>query len=149
MAGPWLYCIAASAKRSFVVGRRTLPVTFDTFAHLIENGEISKDPWWYVTRNWKNVERGDDLFVYTGDKDRGIIGYATIRESADRGDSWYLRLDFDLPKCRALLRDPIPAPVVRGWIPVPRGNVLSLEAYATEIYARVPWRRKRRRRGNG
>ena len=136
-------------KRIFDDGPKTIPVTFDTYAYRVENGEIANDPWWYITRNWKNVEPGDELFVYTGDKNRGIIGYATIGESEERDGVWFLRLDFDLPKCRGLLRDPIPAPIVRGWIPFPRGNVLNLEPFAAELYALFPWRRKTRRRACG
>lgn len=139
MAGPWLYCIAASAGRVFTDDLKTLPVSFDAYAHLVESGGLEGDQWWYVTRNWKNVELGDDVFVYTGDKDRGIIGYATIEDVAYRDDAWYLCLTFDIAKCKALLRKPIPAPIVRGWIPVPRGNVLNLNRFASDLYSRLPW----------
>ena len=145
MAGPWLYCIAAGSGHvfSFDEQEKTIPVNTDTYAILVEDGRIAEDPWWEISQNWKKVESGDDVFVYTGNDDLGIIGFATIKDVENRNGQWGLCLDFDLPKCKALLRKPIPAPIVRGWIPRPRRNVWNLEPFMKDLYSRVPWKKKR------
>jgi hypothetical protein len=141
MAGPWLYSIAAAAKKSFDFdGRRAaIPVNNKTYSKLVKSGRIVDDPWWNIRRNWNNVQVDDEVFIYTGDEDKGIIGYAIVDEVKQRSGEWSLRLRFDVPMCRALVRDPIPAPVVRRWIPFPRGNVLSLEDFAAELYRKLGW----------
>ncbi len=103
-----------------------------TYATLVETERILEDPWWYITRNWRSVEPGDELFI--------IIGFATIEELKKWPDGWRIRLNFDLAKCRALLVNPIPAPIVRGWIRFPRGNVLNLAPFAIELCSLLPWR---------
>ncbi len=139
MAGPWLYCISGKAGKVFVHDSATLPVTIDTYTQLVKHGGFENDVWWYITRNWKNVAPGDELFVYTGDKDRGIIGYAVIQEVVNEEGNWYLRLTFDVPKSLILLEQPIPAQVVRRWIPRPQGNVLNLERFISDLNPHLPW----------
>jgi hypothetical protein len=145
MSTPWLYAIAAAARKTFDLEdrRNPIPVNIATYTKLVETGRIVKDPWWYITRNWKNVDAGDEVFIYTGDDDRGIVGFATVKRVEGRNEGWALLLSFDLSKCRALLRKPIPASTVRSWIPFPRGNVLSLEPFASDLYKRLPWRADR------
>jgi hypothetical protein len=144
MAGPWLYGIAAAAGKVFnLEGRKEpIPVTVDTYRALVRSGRLTKDPWWYIRQNWKKVDVGDELFVYTGDQDLGIIGYAKI-DLKERSDAWYVHLDFDLRKCRTLLECPIPAVIVRQWVPFPRRNVISLAPFERQLYARLPWKKGR------
>lgn len=140
MAGPWLYAIAAAAGREFeVAGRRPIPVNARTYASLVESGQLAQDRWWNISRNWKNVVPGDEIFIYTGDQNLGIVGYATAERLEERDGVWHIHMDFDLSKCRALLHEPISAEVVRERIPVPRGNVLSLAKSSEELYSRLPW----------
>jgi len=100
---------------------------------------LVQDEYWYISQNWRRIEMGDEVFIYTGDEDYGIIGYATVKDVKEKapGD-WYLLLDFDLGKCRALLKSPVPAPVVRDWR-WPRKAVVNLEEYDEELQKHLPW----------
>jgi hypothetical protein len=98
------------------------------------------DPWWNVKVNRDRIEAGDELFIYTGDGDRGIIGFARVIKSRWRNGVFFVRLEFDLAKCRALLDHPVPAPVIRGWIHYPRQNVRDLGPFAKDLYSRLPWK---------
>lgn len=144
MAGPWLYAIAAAARRDFeVAGGRRIAVNASNYAGLVKSGQLIQDRWWNISRNWKNVEAGDEIFVYTGDQNLGIVGYAKAKRLEKRSGIWHIDMDFVLSKCRALRREPIPAEVVRSWIPFPRGNVLSLAEFTEELYPRLPWNARR------
>ena len=78
MAGPWLYPISMSAQHSFTLeeSRQSIPVTDNSYRALVEDGRIVEDQHWYISQHWDNVEVGDELFIYTGDRNLGIIGYA-------------------------------------------------------------------------
>jgi hypothetical protein len=144
MGGSWLYSIAARAEKvfDFEGKRQSIPVTVDTYSQLVESGKIVHDPFWHIKRNWKSVEIGDEVFIYTGDKNLGIIGFATVDDSVSRDGNWSIRMAFDLRKCRALLRNPVPATIVREWVHFPRGNVISLKSFETELHSRLPWKSK-------
>lgn len=102
-------------------GRRApIPVTVDSYTALVRDGRLIEDRSWYIRQNWRKIEIGDELFVYTGDQNLGIVGFATINDVNQREDEWYVNLNFDLRRCRALLTQPIPAEVVRTWVPFPR-----------------------------
>jgi 5-methylcytosine-specific restriction endonuclease McrA len=140
MAGPWLYPISAAAKRSFDLKKsgQSVPVTVDSFRALVENGKFVEDRYWYISQNWANVEIGDDLFIYTGDRNLGIIGYATVNDKL-RSDGWCILPRFDLDRCQALLNNPVPATIVRKWV-FPRRSVTDLGPFQEELRARLPWR---------
>ena len=140
MAGPWLYPISAAANRSFALaeGRQSVPVTVESYRALVESGRIVEDDAWYISQHWAAVEVGDELFIYTGDGDLGIIGYATVVGVEERGDRWCIRPHFDLGRCRTLLEHPVPAAVVRGWV-FPRKSVTNLEPFQEQLRARLPW----------
>jgi len=78
-------------------------------------------------------------FIYTGDNDLGIIGYATVSGIEKRRGSWFLLPGFDLNRCRTLLAHPIPAKVVRGWVPYPRRNVIDLAPFEAQLCPLLPW----------
>jgi hypothetical protein len=149
MGGPWLYAIAAAAGKQFDFdGRRApIPVTVDSYTALVRDGRLIEDRSWYIRQNWRKIEIGDELFVYTGDQNLGIVGFATINDVKQRQDGWYLNLNFDLRRCRALLKQPVPAEVVRTWVPFPRRNVISLAPFTRELYRRLPWKTTRRHAG--
>ena len=133
MAGPWLYTIAANAGRNFELKDGHQPVNIANYGRLVNNGRIVEDQWWQIGQNWSKVAAGDKLFIYTGDDDRGIIGYAVIEEAVERPAGWALRLRFDLDKCKNLLRHPVPASVVRGWGLNLRKNVVDLSPVAEHL----------------
>ena len=139
MAGPWLYLISAGAGRSFdLENGQSVPVTIDSYRALVENERINEDRNWYISQHWKHVEKDDEVFIYTGDGDLGIIGYATVDDVEQRDDGWYIHPWFDLGRSRALLDNPIPAAVVRKW-GVLRKNVKDLEPFQAQLRARLPW----------
>jgi hypothetical protein len=128
MAGPWLYCISSNGGEFFLKDR-TIPVSLDAYGVLIQNGQITEDDWWGINQNWSRIERGDELLIYSGQKDIGIVGAAIITETRRSIDIPYndplrrrlsdcraaVHLDFDLGRCRTLFADPIAAKVVRSW----------------------------------
>lgn len=146
MAGPWLYAISSRAKRTFDLEGRSVPVTTKSYRELVDNGRITEDRYWSIAQLWREVENGDELFVYSGDEDLGIIGYGIVTDLKERKGGWVLLPSFDLAKCRSLLECPIPAPVVRGWIPLPRRNVIDLAPFKARLYPRLPWFKSRHRR---
>lgn len=137
---PWLYAIAEGIGRTFDIGGAPVPVTIDSYRQLVENGRLAEDRWWRISQNWEHVATGDDVFIYTGNQDLGIIGYATINSVEKRGQGWCLELEFDLSRCHILLEHPIPASVVRNWGLNLRRNPVDLSALASDLYSLVPWR---------
>lgn len=140
MAGPWLFAISAAANRSFDLedSGPSIPVTVDSYRELVENGRIVEDRHWHISQHWRDVEIGDELFIYTGDQNLGVIGYATVAAVEERGDGWSLRPEFDLDRCRILLEHPIPAAIVRRWV-FPRRNVTSLAPFQEQLRGSLPW----------
>jgi hypothetical protein len=140
MAGPWLYPISEAANRSFTLeeSRQSIPVTVDSYRALMEDGRIVEDRRWYISQHWADVEVGDELFIYTGDRDLGIIGYATVASVEQCSDGWCIHPRFDLDRSRALLDCPIPAAVVREWV-FPRRSVTNLEPFQEQLQGRLPW----------
>jgi hypothetical protein len=83
MAGTWLYVISARSGCKFALNDGPIPVTAESYRNLIENGRIREVQYWsgkhgITQKSWNLVEKGDELFICTGDKDLGIIGYAKI-----------------------------------------------------------------------
>jgi len=145
MAGPWLYSIAEKAERLFTLRDGTeLPVSLESYEKLVKSRKIVEDAWWYIKQNWNNVEIDDEVFIYTGDNNRGIIGHATVHEVKYRSDDWYIRLEFDLEKCKLLFANPIPASKVRQWVHFPRRNVINLEQHEDEIHRLMSRKLKKR-----
>jgi hypothetical protein len=128
MAGPWLYAISAAAGRTFDLGGGKAPidVTTESYRTLVENGQLAEDRYWYISQLWKNIELGDELFIYSGDKNLGIIGYGRIMGVEEHNDRICLLPDFELEKCRILLKNPVPATTVRAWKVNLRKNVINL-----------------------
>jgi hypothetical protein len=140
MAGPWLYPISAGADRSFVLADgQSVPVSVDSYRTLLGNGRINEDLYWYISQNWNNVEIGDEVFIYTGDGELGIIGYATIAGVEQRADRWCILPRFDMGRSRDLLDNPIPAAVVRAWVRFPRKSVINFAPFQEQLRARLPW----------
>ncbi len=140
MPGPWLYAISAGADREFRLEQsgESIPVTVDSFQTLVENGRIVEDQHWYISQHWKDVAVGDEVFIYSGDKDIGIIGYATVSAVEKEGDDWAICPRFNLDRTKTLLRQPIPASIVREWV-FPRRNVTDLAAVQEKLQSLLPW----------
>jgi hypothetical protein len=137
----WLYPISARAGRFFELKNGQMwPVNIDTYRLLIEKRRLAEDDAWYIKMNLRKVHKGDDVYVYTGDQDLGIIGYAKVKDLQQDNEGWFLDLRFDLKKCQLLLRDlPIRAPLVRRWV-APRAAVVSLKHVEMKLKKLLPWK---------
>lgn len=133
----WLYPISEKAGRYFQLddGSR-VPVSLETFEELVETKRLTEDEWWYIAQNYDQVQLDDEVFIYTGDQNTGIIGYARVQDKRDK--DWNVSLKFDLAKCRNLLDQPVPAAVVRRWIS-PRAAVRDLGPFQAKLRRYLPW----------
>jgi hypothetical protein len=140
MAGPWLYPISAQAGRFFRrEGQEPVPVTVESYRDFVESGQIVEVVTWRIKQNRANIEVGDEVFIYSGDGDVGIIGYFTVAAVEQDGEGWFIRPLFNLDRCLALLDRPVAATVVLGWGVVPRAAVTNLAAWQAELCAQLPW----------
>jgi hypothetical protein len=133
----WLYPIAKRAGKRFVLKGKTLSVSVANFEKLVRNGRLKEDRWWFLSANFLRVNEGDEVFVYSGDDDKGIIGYARVR-TVDREDP-ALELRFDRERCVQLLKTPVPASLVRKWV-FPRRAVVDLTPHLAKLNSLLPWR---------
>jgi len=134
----WLYPISKRAGRDFCLDDGTrCKVSFDNYTKLVRDGLLGKDEEWSVSANFQKARTGEEVYIYTGDEDRGIIVYAKIRE-VDRLDRVF-HLEFDLKKCKALLAEPIPASHVRQWV-LPRRAVVNLTPHLSKLNSLLPWK---------
>jgi hypothetical protein len=138
----WLYPISRKSGYFFSdkQGRRAR-TSYESFRDFVVTGRIQDKGWW-VHANFDKVAQGDEVFIYTGDQDRGIIAYAKVNGKTARNRRVKIRLD--QPKTRLLLADPVPAPKVRPLIPPPRAPLLNLKNGIGEIRKLLPWTAKYR-----
>lgn len=137
-AGPWLYPISEGGDHNFALASGPIPVSANSFRALVEDGRIVEDRHWYISQHWNNIEIGDEVSICTGDRNLGIIGYATVAGVEQRDKRWCILPRFDLGRCRALLDNPIPGAVVRKWV-FPRRTVTNLEAFQEQLRPWLPW----------
>ena len=57
-------------------------MTVENFEKLVDDRRLDEDHTWCLSKNFGKVKEGDAIFIYTGDHDKGIIGYASV-ESVD------------------------------------------------------------------
>lgn len=137
----WLYPIAERAERYFLLkGGRKVDVSVSSYEKLVKNGRLPEDNWWGISQNFNKVGFGDKVYIYTGDEDLGIIGYAIVEDKrGDSKDDWELCLNFDLDKCRQLIQKPIPAELVRPWIQGRIKTVNNLDSVQSKLETELPW----------
>jgi hypothetical protein len=117
----------------------------DNYRILVANKRLREDTDWFIATNFRNVQRGDEVYIYTGDQNLGIVGYAkVVRVDLQQ---LILYLNFDLDKCAALLENPIPASLVRKWV-YPRAAVVSLADHAAKLEKLLPWKGNRNKPAN-
>lgn len=138
----WLYPISSRSGKYFEDrrGHRT-QVSYEAFRDLVVPG-IIKDEDWYVYSNFGKVQPGDEIFIYTGDRDQGLIGYARVVAKDARNRSISFRIDQS--KTRQLLLQPVTAPVVRPIIPPPRSALVDLKKEIVQFQKLLPWTSSRR-----
>jgi hypothetical protein len=142
MAGPWLYSLSERFGYKFEIGKKRELVTYDNFRRLILEKKLGRDRRWEIAQHWDHAQVGDELFLYMGKKNRGIIGFATI-EKIKKG---YLDLKIDYQKTKQLLDFPISALIVRGWHVNLRRNIVNLEEVESELTKLLPWKKSSRGR---
>lgn len=140
----WLCPISERAGRVFHLDDGSKrKVSVESYAELVKNGRLSEDEVWGVSTNFLTAKTGDEVFIYTGDQDLGIIGYAKILKVDCTNPAFHLA--FDLKKCEALLDTPIPASLVRKWV-LPRRAVANLIRHLPKLNSLLPWKGGRRRK---
>jgi hypothetical protein len=139
----WLYPISKKSGYYFTddKGHRAR-TSYESFRDFVVTGRIQDRGWW-AHANFKKVAKGDEVFIYTGDKDRGIIAYAKVTEKT-AGKARRVTIRFDQAKTKLLLADPVPAPNVRPLIPPPRAPLVNLKDGIRDIYKLLPWTAKYR-----
>ena len=134
MAGLWLYAISGRSERTFdLEGGSSIPVTIGSYRDLVEDGRIDQDPRWQISQYAKDASAGDELLIYSGDQDIGIVGIAKILEVKYLKRDSYLLIKHNLEKSRLLLGNPIPAAIIRSWKLSLRKNLVSLAPVENEV----------------
>jgi hypothetical protein len=138
MTNIWVYSISERAEFSFEIDGKRIPVSLESYGKMIKSGDITKDKWWHIAQNWRSIRIDDEVLIYSGDQDKGVIGYATVQGIDWRGDYWAIHMKFNLDRSRTLLKKPIPAQTVRQWVHYPRKNVINVTKYKSNIYDLLP-----------
>lgn len=134
----WLYPISKRSGYYFTdkKGRR-VRTSYESFRDFVFTGLVADDSWG-VYFNFGDVRAGDEVFVYTGERDRGIIGYAKVVAKSSPVRS-RIRLRLNLAKTRLLLVSPVTASRVRPLIPPPRGALVNLRHGIRRLRQLLPW----------
>jgi hypothetical protein len=144
----WIYPISKNAERNFeLVEGSEDKVSVENYKNLVESGKFPQYQCWYITRHYNDIQPGDKIYIYAGvaDQDLGFIGYATVEKTDHSKEGWQLCLNFDLDKCRMLLKQPISGPTVRQWVRYPRNAVWPFP-FEVEIAPLLPWSKKNKLR---
>ena len=126
----WLYPLSRTSGCTFTdaAGKRYRDTSFDSFRQMMGSG--SSDDWWYLATNFRRVEIGDRVWCYYGvaDGDRGIVGLATIYDVSndEKAATHDIHLKWTRRATEALLVTPVPADVIRRYVPRPRAPVWNL-----------------------
>lgn len=139
MSGSWIYSISEALGRTFDIEGESIPVTTDSYWSLIENQRLNEDKEWKFHQLGGKLKQGDELFVYTGTNDLGIIGYAIVLSVTKLPKGWSLEPIFDYAKSRMLRDQPISALIVRNWHLNLRSNVIDISSRRAELQALLPW----------
>ena len=114
----WLYPLSGKSGHGFVDSAGThRPASFDAIRQAVIARRFPSPARWSCAQNGGRVERGDELFLYTGEGDVGIFAAGTVL-GAQRvdGAGWLLTWKLDLRRTRRLLENPVPAPKVRKHV---------------------------------
>jgi hypothetical protein len=129
----WLYPLSSVSGRWFkdATGLKYPDTSFQSFSKMMK--KPSKDNWWYLATNFRNVTIGDFIWCYYGvaDGDLGVVGVAIVEDivhDEDKGTHDVL-LDWQVSATRKLMVNPVPATTVRKSIPNPRSAVQGLDKF--------------------
>ena len=133
----WLYPLSSKSDHWFEdeegnriwceddAGNRISDTGIECFKEMLRLG--STDVNWFLSTNYRNVRKGDRVWIYygTADSDIGIVGLATIRDIDHDEDSGEhgIHLRWNRRATRRLIATPVPAKEVRKFIPWPAATV--------------------------
>jgi hypothetical protein len=129
----WLYPLSSGSGRWFVdsTGHRYNDTSFASFRTMMS--KPSKDDWWYLATNYRNVQIGDRIWCYYGaaDGDLGVVGVALVRDLVhdEHAGTHDIHLDWKVTATRRLMKAPVPATDVRRFIARPRAAVQALDVH--------------------
>lgn len=133
----WLYPLSSASGRWFQdgTGATYADTSFTSFRAMM--AKPSKDDWWYLATNFRNVKELDRIWCYYGvaDGDLGVVGLATVKkvkhdEVARTHD---IHLDWKVTATRRLCKAPVPAADVRRFVQRPRAAVWALDPHPTLV----------------
>ncbi len=136
----WLYPFSgrSGAEGTYVWRLKNgeeVPVSLEAYRRLIKSRELVTERWW-LTNNYRRIKKGDFLYIYTGDEDAGIVGFATVRNVYEPFDyrRATINLNFDISLSQEMLRiHPIPAVVVRRWFHEQKRAVENITPHGPQL----------------
>jgi hypothetical protein len=138
--GAWLYPISSKGGYRYEIRPgKWIDMSFEVFREYVIAGRFRSDKRWVVNQNFKAIRAGDELFIYTGDADRGLIGYGRVVDKVEEKDARLVIFRLNQKRTRELLLDPIPAPLIRQLIPFPRKTVINLTPHKDAFQRLLPW----------
>lgn len=138
----WLYPISRSSGNWF----GSVPASFESFRrHIVAKSRRTAD--WGLTTAFKQVRVGHVVWIYTGDDDVGIFGRAVVERipAVQRPNEHFVRLRWDIPRCRELVLRTLPAPEVRRYVRAPRAPVVGLDRHPALLRRLDAWPREQER----
>lgn len=139
----WLYPISKESNSTFdLADGSKIRVTINSFKELVFNGRIKEDAWWHVSKNFEKIQVGDEVFIYTGNDDMGIIGYSVVGNKTviENNGKKLKRIELvhDLNRSKQLIEKPVSAKIVREWF-IPRNAVMDLSKWSDKLLKLLPW----------
>ncbi len=133
MISDWLYPLSGKSKYGFIdsSGKKLSDTSFDSFKKMMQ--KPCTDNWWVCSTNFRQVSEGDRVWCYygTADGDLGIVALATIHEihhGEEKADH-QINLRWNRRATGRLMATPVPATVVRKFIPWPAASVMGLDSH--------------------
>lgn len=129
----WLYPLSAASGRWFAdaTGYRYPNTSFTSFTAMMR--KPSRDDWWYLATNFRNVKIGDRIWCYYGaaDGNLGVVGVALVQDLVhdEAAGTHDIHLDWMITATRRLMEAPLPAADVRRFIARPRAAVQALDPH--------------------
>jgi len=132
----WLYPISGRGGYSWeLTDENWESVTLESSERLTKSGRLKNDPWWELTTNYRRIQAGDFVYIYTGNDDAGIVGFAVanqIRTPEQGRPEVCLSIDFRLSR-RLVQERPVPATVIRQWLRPQKRAVENLTAFSRDL----------------
>src|SRR5581483_10544305 len=89
-----------------------------------------------------DVNAGDELWFYTDDVEAGVFAVGRARRPTKTKTPTVTVL-FDKTRTRVLAADPLPAPIMRRWVPELRQGTVSLDLRPRALAILEGWQRER------